>query len=279
MTRGAATLPAEFAAWVEEAFARAQASLTWSEIARALASLTQDYVQRRGRLARASTLAGRGKRAAFALYYAPRHYAVVRAVLTALGAAAHRVPQIVDLGCGNGVAGAAWAGMYDEPPVVLGVDPAGWVLAEARGTCRALGVPFRAVHGPAGRLRWPRPPLAVVAAWMVNELDDAARDALLGDLEVGVGRGDAVLVVEPLATRIAPWWPEWSARFRSWGGRADAWRCEVALPEPVSALGRSAGLDPGELGARTLWVPQRPERMAGAQARDRSASKRAKASR
>ena len=50
-----------------------------------------------------------GKRAAFALFYAPLHFMAVTAVVQALGADAPPPASIVDLGCGTGVAGAAWA--------------------------------------------------------------------------------------------------------------------------------------------------------------------------
>lgn len=269
---GAAALPPEGVAWVEAAFARELATLTFSEISRSLASLTQDYVQRRARLAGRAALAGRGKRAAFALYYAPRHYAVVRHALLQLGLEACQVPLIVDLGCGSAVAGAAWSGLYVPRPAVLGVDPAAWALVEAQATCSALAVPLRTVRATASRLRWPRGPLGVVAGWMVNELEEAPRAALLAVLARRAASGDALLVVEPLATRITPWWPEWSAHFAAWGGRADVWRCTAELPAPVVELGRAARLDPRELGGRTLWLPPRGTGPRAAQEPVRSAS-------
>lgn len=272
MTAGENATPPEFAAWVESSFERALGELTWSEIARALASLTQDYVQRRHRLGQPAVLAGRGKRAAFALYYAPRHYIVVRHVLLQVGALAHPVPRVVDLGCGTGVAGAAWSALFAARPPVLGVDPSAWALEAARGSYRALGVPARTVRGTAARLRWPRPPFGIVAAWMVNELDDPERATLLATLGRGAETGNGLLVVEPLSKRITPWWAEWSARGAALGGRSDEWRCEAPLPERVMQLGRSAGLDPRELGARTLWVPPRPAGSGASQGRAEFAS-------
>jgi hypothetical protein len=269
-------IPAEFEAWVESSFQRALGELSWSEIARSLAALTQDYVQRRSRLGARAALAGRGKRAAFALYYAPRHYLVVHGVLQQLGAGACPLPQIVDLGCGSGVAGAAWSALHAPRPAVLGVDPAAWSLAEAKITCRALQVPLRTVHATAARLRWPRPPLGVVAAWMVNELDAAARSGLLASLRRGAAAGNALLIVEPLATRIAPWWEEWAVQWAALGGRADEWHLDSPLPERVAELGRSAGLDPRQLGARTLWLAPRAN---GAVQAPAAASKASKASR
>jgi hypothetical protein len=266
------TLPPEFAPWVESSFERALSALTWREIARALGALTQDYVQRRHRLGHAATLAGRGKQAAFALYYAPRHYVVVHHVLMELGAPARAVPQIVDVGCGTGVAGAAWSALFGVRPPVIGLDPSAWALAAARPAYRALGIPGRTVHSTVERWRPPRAPFATVAAWTVNELDDTVREKLLALLTARAAQGGGLLVVEPLATRIAPWWEGWAEKLAAVGGRADAWRCAVTLPERVVQLGRSAGLDPLDLGARSLWVAPRAGAAGTAHERVASAS-------
>ncbi len=228
--------------------------MRWSEIARALGALSTDYVQRRHRVQAGEALEGRGKRAAFALYYAPRHYVLTREVLQALGAAAAPALPIVDLGCGLGVAGAAWAALHDPPPSVTGLDVNEWVLGEARIAYRALGIRGRAVRSSVERFRFPAGPLHQVAAFTVNELETEARDALLARIRQGAPAGGATLVIEPLATRIAPWWKDWAAAFAALGGRADEWRFDVPLPGRVAELGRSAHLDPRELGCRSLWI-------------------------
>jgi hypothetical protein len=239
-------------------FERELVDLRWAEIARALKALSSDYVHRRERLPQA--LAGRGKRAAFALYYAPRHLVVVREVLRGLpDTAAWRPRTILDLGCGTGVAGAAWSAVFADAAPVLGVDAQAWAVDEARETYRALGLRARTVRTAIERLRWPAGPLGIVAAFTINELSTAARGRLLPALVERARGGDAVLVVEPLATRVSPWWPEWERSFVAHGGRADLWRFDVSLPEPVEALGRSAGLDPRDLGCRSLWLP--PQRV------------------
>ena len=69
--------------------------------------------------------------------------------------------------------------------------------------------------------------------------------------------GVRVLVVEPLARRLAPWWDGWERGFTAAGGRADQWRLEEPLPETVALLGRAAGLDPTAVGARSLFLPAR----------------------
>jgi hypothetical protein len=256
------TAPA-FERWVAARFERGLAELQWAEIARALVALSSDYVHRRERLPRA--LAGRGKRAAFALYYAPRHLVIVREVLRALTDAAARQPRtILDLGCGTGGAGAAWSAVLTNAVPVLGVDAQAWAVDEARDTYRTLGLRARTVRTTIERLRWPAGPLGIVAAFTINEMSAAARGRLLPVLVERARGGDAVLVVEPLATRVSPWWPAWERTFAARGGRADLWRFDVMLPEPVEALGRSAGLDPRDLGCRSLWLPPRSPQDAGA---------------
>ena len=243
-----------FETWVDATFERWLGELRWSEIARALGALSTDYVQRRHRVHAGEALEGRGKRAAFALYYAPRHYVLTREVLAALGAAATPPLPIVDLGCGLGVAGAAWAALHVPSPGVTGLDTNEWALGEARVAYRALGVTGRAIRSSIERFRFPAGPHHRVAAFTVNELEAGARDALLARVRQSATAGGATLVLEPLATRIAPWWRDWATAFEALGGRADEWRFDTPLPGRVAELGRSAHLDPRELGCRTLWL-------------------------
>jgi len=282
-------VPDPFENWIEKLFERWLGELTHQEIARALKALTRDYVQRRTRL-RGKALDGRGKQAAFALYYAPRHFVIVREVLKALGdcpgrglspfsnadadsttgtapavrcTAQARVRfanpksgdgplQIIDLGCGSGVAGAAWA--LHCGGNVVGVELDQDVLREAAFTFRDLGVRGGGIRCHLAKYRWPKPPVGIVAAFTVNELDERDRERLWRDLEKQVKGGSRVLIVEPLATRITPWWQEWSKRVIELGGRADEWHFDVELHERVHLMGKSAGLKPERLGARTLWL-------------------------
>jgi hypothetical protein len=69
--------------------------------------------------------------------------------------------------------------------------------------------------------------------------------------------GDRVLVVEPLAGFVAPWWGSWRTAIEAAGGRADEWRFEAELPPIVAKLDRAAGLDHRKLTARTLWLSTR----------------------
>jgi trans-aconitate methyltransferase len=164
-------------------------------------------------------------------------------------------PQtIIDLGCGSGVAGAAWALCSDPPANVVGVDLNPELLREAAQNWRELGVRGGTVRSHIAKYRWPKPPVSIVAAFTINELDEHDRETLWQALTRQVQGGSRVLIVEPLATRITPWWQEWARRAAEIGGRADEWHFEVELPQRVFLLGKSAGLDPRELGARTIWL-------------------------
>jgi Methyltransferase small domain len=237
--------------WVEALEKRHLASLTFPEVRRALQALSSLYVERRGRLGTGAAFDGAGKRAAFALFYGPLHFIAVREVVGALGA--HRPPPklILDLGCGSGAAGAAWAAAAGGTPVLEGVDRSAWAVEEARFTLSALRLAGTATRGRAEEARLPAPGSAVVAAYTVNEMDDAERDRLLPRL-LAAARV-AVLVVEPIARRSAPWWDAWAVAFAAAGGRADQWRFRVALPEIVTRLDRAAGLDHREVTCRSLW--------------------------
>lgn len=246
--------PDPFEAWSEALLQRHLKELTLREVGRALKQLTQDYVQQRHRLA-GDAFEGRGKRAAFALYYGTRHFLLVREVLKRVEATATPMAQIVDLGCGTGVAGAAWALHFAKPPRILGCDVNAWALDEARHTFADLGLRGGALRSDVSRLRWPESPLAVVAAFTVNELADAERARLQQRLLAEAAGGGQVLVVEPLARPITKaWWDDWVAVFKKAGGRADEWHFDLPLPERIHVLGKAAGLNPRELGARTLWL-------------------------
>jgi SAM-dependent methyltransferase len=263
-------------AWLEALETRHLANLTPSEAARALRALSSCYVERRAKLARGGALDSAGKRAAFALFYAPLHFLVTRAVASALMArerdaersgdvasptpdAATRpqtrtITSLVDLGCGTGAAGVALALACDRC-TIRGVDRNPWAVAEANWTYGVMGISGRAVPGDLDRV-----PVragkgeAVLAAYTVNELPAATRDRLLPKLIDAHRRGARILIVEPIARTIAGWWNHWQDAFTAVGGESDEWRFAIPLPERQRQLGRAAGLDPRELTARSLWL-------------------------
>jgi hypothetical protein len=100
---------ARFDAWMAALEERHLERLRFAEVSRALRALSSAYVERRDRLAHGAALDGGGKRAAFALFYGPLHYLLVTEVVARLPPAAGPIDTVVDLGCGTGAAGAAWA--------------------------------------------------------------------------------------------------------------------------------------------------------------------------
>ena len=195
-----------------------------------------------------------GKRAAFALFYAPLHFLVVCEIVRALPGAATAITQIHDLGCGTGAAGAAWAVECGRPRL-SGIDRHPWAVTEANWTYRQLGLDGRAVQGDVDRVTLRGAPgHAILAAYTINELPDATRSALLPRLLEAHGRGSHVLVAEPIARRMATWWDAWADAFAAAGGSVAEWRFKTPLPKRQHDLGRAAGLDPRELTARTLWA-------------------------
>ena len=244
-----------FPAWVEALEARHTKELTFAEVRRALQALSSLYVRRGERLAEGEALGTAGKRAAFALFYAPLHFLTVRGIVRALDAATPAPRAILDLGCGTGVAGAAWAIEAGPRVTVAGVERSGWAAAEARFTFSRLGLRGEARRGDLLREALPGKGGGVVCAFVVNELAEDARVSLLARMLAAARAGARVLVVEPIARGVAPWWPRWSEAFRGAGGRADEWRFPAALPPPLARLDRAAALDHRELTARSLWLP------------------------
>lgn len=244
------------ARWLAALDARHLADLTPSETARALRALSSCYVERRSKLAKGGALDSAGKRAAFALFYAPLHYLVIREIVRSLPPEARAVRKVLDVGCGTGAAGAAWT-VEAGASRISGLDRHPWAVAEANWTYRQFGLHGRASHGDVARVRIELQEdegPGILAAYTVNELADDARSALLEVLMRAAGRGARVLIVEPIARRMATWWPAWERAFAAAGGRADEWRFPASLPDRQRSLARAAGLDPRELTARSLWI-------------------------
>ena len=226
--------------------------MTFREVARALRALSSTYVERRHKLAEGAALGSAGKRAAFALFYAPLHFLLINHIVRRLPGATNGLSTVTDFGCGTGASGAAWAAACERPPRVVGIDRNSWALGEAAATYRAFGLASQ-TRKPAATGHEMRCD-GIVAAFTVNELLDAPREALLPKLLDCGRRGGRVLVVEPIAGGVARWWSGWRREFEQAGGRADEWRFRAELPPIVAKLDRAAGLDHRELTARSLWI-------------------------
>jgi hypothetical protein len=251
-----------FVTWLAALEARHLADLRVPEVTRALRALSSAYVERRqpraagaGQRVRGS-LDTAGKRAAFALFYAPLHFLTVSNVVRALGATVRLPPAIVDLGCGTGVAGGAWtlAAGPSAGAGLIGVERHPWAVEEARWTYQQLGVQGQVRQADVTRMPRLRGAHAIVAGWLLNELPDETRAAVEQQLIEAAGRGTRVLVLEPIARSVAPWWNATAARITALGGRADEWRFTVDLPPLLKLFDKAAGLDHRELTVRTLYV-------------------------
>ena len=242
-----------FDAWLAALDERHLADFRPAEVGRALRALSSCYVERRSRLAEGGALETAGKRAAFALFYAPLHFLTADRVVSALPSPTP-VTEVLDLGCGTGAAGAAWA-LQCAAGRISGFDRHPWAVAEANWTYRVLGLQGRAYRQDLSRVRLEAGPgLGILAAYTINELPDDLRSAWLTRLLDARARGATVLVIEPIARKMAPWWGGWEDRFLAAGGRSDEWRFDLPLPTRQRQLARSAGLNPRELRARSLFA-------------------------
>ncbi len=260
-----------FAGWLRRIEQQYLADLTFPEVARALRALSSTYVERRGRLSEGAALTGAGKRAAFALFYGPLHYLLVRRIVETLPQAAGSSGTLLDLGCGTGAAGAAWAGRCAQAPRILGIDRHPWALTEAARTYRDFGLPGHTRQGDISTVTLPKSPASVLAAFTLNEMPAERREPLLQRLVEGAGRGDRLLVVEPIAGTAAPWWNTWRDIVVERGGRADEWRFQIERPALVAKLDRAVGMDHRELTGRSLWLydASRPTRESDERPRNR----------
>jgi hypothetical protein len=230
--------------------------LEWPEVTRALRALSSAYVRRRSKLPAGAALDGRGKRAAFALFYGPLHFATVSGVLEGLRQQGEDIcvaKHIVDLGCGTGAGGAAWALACDGRPRLVGLDIHPWVVTEAAWTYRLLDLDGSARRADVANARIDTG-AAAIAAYTLNELDDAPRNRILAAARAS---GGPLLVVEPIARGVTPWWNGVAADVIRDGGRADDWKLPLEMPERWRLLDRAAGFRRDHLTARSLWLPAR----------------------
>jgi SAM-dependent methyltransferase len=237
--------------------ARHLASLRVSEVTRALRALSSAYVERRHKVASGSTLDSAGKRAAFALYYGPLHFIAAAHVLRSLDARGPR--QILDIGCGTGTVGAAWA-LHGGRSQVTGIDRHPWAVDETRLTYRDLGVSGRARLGDATRLpatRGTDATDAFVLGYVLNELPPEARARVEAQVLERAAAGASVLILEPISKAVTPWWDRTAEAFAAAGGRADEWKFQPDVPAIVALLGKGAGLNYRELRLRSIYVPNR----------------------
>jgi hypothetical protein len=238
--------------------------LTFPEVRKGVRALSALYVEKRaeGSLAHRA-LDGAGKRAAFATCYAPLHFLTLHHALRALGLdwleESEPPKRIVDLGSGTGAAGAAVATSLAKPLPVVAVDRSGWALGEARRTYSAFGLTARTTRGALPRaLPHRRAGDIWVAGWSLNECDERARTDLLSAFESACAAGIRLLIVEPLAGPVTPWWDHWSERLGRFGIQAGTLRTRIDLPAWIRKLDVAAGLDHRTIGARVLWGQGEP---------------------
>lgn len=239
--------------WFEALQQRHLAELEWAEVTRALRALSSAYVQRRAKLSSGAALSGRGKRAAFALFYGPLHFATVAGVVDRLALEGEDIcphRTISDLGCGTGAAGAAWALRCSPPSRVIGYELNPWAVTEANWTYRFFGLDGIAKRADVAKVRVDKPS-ARIAAYTLNELHADVRARVVAD---ALAAGAPLLIVEPISRAITPWWDETARLVLARGGRADDWKLPLEMPERWRLLDRAAGFRRDYLTARSLWT-------------------------
>jgi hypothetical protein len=249
-------------AWLRALIVRHTSGFTRPEFLKAVRALSSRYVETRAALPSRSPLDSAGKRAAFAGFYAPLHYLTTAAIVREC-ATTKDLSRIVDLGCGTGVAGAAWAGALPAPPTISGVDQSAWALDEMRWNCQQLGLPCRThraslVHSLEREIvnarRSPMAGAGLVCGWSINELNHDERDRVLLALLALHKLGACALIVEPIASSAVPWWANWRTAIEAAGGRSDEWRFPAALPDALAEINDAAGFRRDHLTARSFWL-------------------------
>lgn len=243
-------------AWIDRVIERHTRSMTRPEFLKAVRALSARYVEQRAALRDRSPLDSAGKRAAFAGFYAPLHFLTVRQIVNSVGLGRRQIETIVDLGCGTGVGGAAWALAHEAAPRVVGVDLNTWVLDEARWNSQTLGVRARTSRGNLMAsleqlVAKPDARSGVILGWSLNELGDPDRARTIDLLISLSSRATPIAVIEPIATRLVPWWSAFAERVVKAGGRIDEWKFDAPLPPALADLDEAAGFKRESLSARS----------------------------
>jgi len=165
--------------------------------------------------------------------------------------------SVLDIGCGTGATGAAWALACGGSPAVTGIDRHPWAVDEARWTYRMFQLKGSARQGDVARLPRLDPRTAAIAAYVLNELPSEKRQHVLEQLFAAGAQGVRVLILEPIARSVTPWWDDAAAHAARAGGRTDQWRFRAPLPRLLQTLDNAAGLNHRELTVRSIWLPGR----------------------
>jgi SAM-dependent methyltransferase len=246
-------IEARFQAWIAAAAGREP--LRFPEIRKGVQALSARYVEgRKAGGVGAGAFGGAGLRAAFASFYAPLHFLTTFAVASTLPVSFRTgLARVVDLGAGTGAVGAALA-LAAGGAEVLALDRSAWALGEARHTFAAFAVSGRTrrVELPAGVPRLSTSDL-VAAGWLLNEGGPALRARLGGVFARALREGARVLVLEPLARGVSPWWDDFAAELAPAGAASALMKWTIERPDWIARLDAAAGLDHREIGARVLW--------------------------
>src|SRR5262245_2640413 len=231
--------------------------LTFAEVRKGVQALSARYVEgRRAGGVRAGALGGAGLRAAFTSFYAPLHFLTAFATALTLPAAFRSgVTRVVDLGAGSGAVGAALA-LAAGRAEVLAFDRSAWALGEARHTFASFGLQGRTRRAelPAGLPRL-SPVDLVAAGWLLNEGGPGLREALARGFTRALQAGARILVLEPLARGVSPWWDDFAAALAPVGAASALLKWTIERPAWIARLDAASRLDHRELGARVLWGP------------------------
>jgi hypothetical protein len=243
--------------WVDAAHEQWARGLEFRELRRGAQAVSDLYVHKRKAGGLSDKAAnGRGKRAAFVVYFGGLHLLLVQAWMAEVEPPS--LDTVWDFGCGPGIVGAAaarWAGGAR----LTATDRVGAHLEVAAWTARQLGVKARTmkVGLPEAVARVSRPSL-LTFGWVLNELTDADRDATVDALASKLQKGCSALIFAPLSLRASPWWPDVARRLRR-ATSADLHEAEFRFqpnrPQCIADLDRATRLNHHTLGARVLFVP------------------------
>ncbi len=258
-----------FDAWLTGTLSRFVPPLTFTEVRKGVQALSSLYVERRreGRLA-TRAIEGTGKRAALATYYAALHFLTAHHALRMIERERlGPVRRVADLGCGTGAVGAAVGATLDGVREIVGFDRSGWALEEAERTWGAFGLKGRPVREDLpGAVPRGGPGTLLVFGWSASELGEEELAGLLRRIIGALRKGSTLFLLEPLSTRVTPWWETWKTALAPHRVQEELIRVAIDRPGFVRDMDKAARLDHQVIGARLLYGGARVGRAEGMEA-------------
>lgn len=231
-----------------------RAGLTRRAWHQAIQAASRNYTSQRQRLSQsvapspAIQLAQHG-------YYGVMHALIVQAIAAYFHIQQWPFQRLIDIGCNTGVAGLTLCAQLPTITSYIGLEPQRWAAKKAKQFQLACAIPGKIFSGTG--LTWqPQKGDLILLSFVLNEMTESQRKVLHSKLLHHLEKGAGILIIEPIARHITPWWDSWLQSFLPWSysqaNLQKAW--PVQTPQMWFESHHGAGFHHQRWKARSLWI-------------------------